>query len=244
MKRPVLPILLVLFAATSASIHAGHAQNSEPDAVALRHYADASELTCHIYNQLPKQDGFNLPTGTEVWSWNVTYQPQYGIIAVKRDQEVLMRPSAVINGNGEARSPQLAHPGFTLLIEPFVSPTEYARLQAENDATRKQLSEMYDQMLHQRISHKFDSFLPKNEEEKKKVDAYNKLKGTTHHLPDYYFRGVSLSWMSYDQLFRRPGETPRSLTIGADEQKGWESEQAQAVQAILKIVSHYEPEAK
>ena len=249
MKRLLYRISLILFSATVLSAGAIRAQTepaNEPIEVIERNDAAASALARSIYEQLPEQDKVNQPLGTQFWSWDVTYQPQYGTIKVERDQEVLMESGVVINGDGKKRPPTLARPGFTLLIESFLSPAEYVRFKAENDAVYKQLDEMYEQMLHQRIDHKFDSFLPKTEEEKKTVDAYDKLKRKIHHLPDYYFRNMSVSWVTagYDELFHRPGETPRRFTVRADEQESWEREQAQAVQAVLKIVSHYESEAK
>ena len=250
MKRPFLPIVLVLFSATLSVSEAVHAQTrpaNEPSGVLEGRDATTVNLVRQIDSVLEKraqergQTVRKFPDKIPFLSWEVTYKPQYDLIEVQLEQVVIISPDSNFNANpvlnehpADADRPfPLGRPFFWLRVKPFVSPEEYTRLKAENEAIEKRLDEMSEQMQRWRIAHKFDSFMPKNEEEKKKVDAYNNLKNSRHDLPDFYFRNVSLEgptlWDS--ETFR---------TEAAD----WQQDQAETIKALLQLLSRYEPEAK
>ncbi len=137
------------------------------------------------------------------------------------------------------QKPILARPALSLRVQRFVSPADYKRFKTENAAINAQLAQMRTQM--RGFTLKSDSFSPRTEEQKKQADVYNRLKSSRHDLPDFYFRDISLSW------WRLPGnETVLSLCAGENpsfvdaEQHGWEREQADATQIILKFLSPYE----
>ncbi|BCM91314.1 hypothetical protein IAD21_03184 [Abditibacteriota bacterium] len=242
MKRAMFFSVLGLLLVTPLWANPQNKMPNSPEERVRRRDATASALTRLISSKLPEQDRANIPAGTEIWSWNVSYQPQYDTIEVRRDPAVLMTPSIGINGPAIVKRTQvLSHPTFAFRIEPFISPKEYARLKSENATINQRLTQMAGQM--RDIRHKFDSYLPKTEVEKQKVDAYNKLKRSLHDLPDFYFRDITLSWLAIgdDFLFHQPGETPLSLKQ-TDEKKGWRYERVQAVKAVLALLSRYEPE--
>ena len=207
--------------------------------------ATAAALVRLIDSEISKRKALNLPPkkGAKFWSWEVSYQPQYNLVEVQCNQAVLMEPEFAFNSSiNEKREPALRHPKFSFRAEPFVSPKEYNRFKAENDLIDKQLKRMPMFGIRQ----KFDSFSPRNEEEKKKVDEYNRLKKSRHDLPDFYFRNISVSWVWFPGClseFRRAGENPRFIAE-TDEKEGWQREQADTAQAVLKLLSRYEPEQK
>ncbi len=217
-----------------------------PDEELLHHRdATAAALVRLISSHLDKtkDDAWKASPNTPYGSWEVTYQPQYNLIQVQREDEVLITHEPMLNDSPEPHAPTLGPPNFLLSVEPFISPEEYARLKAENATINGQLSHMAVGM--KDIRHKFDSYLPKNDQEKQKVAAYNKLKASLHDLPDFYFRDISLSWwvlgLGESFVFHQPGEIPAAFKPNA-RQKGWEYERATTVQAILPLLSRYEPE--
>ncbi len=206
----------------------------------------ACELVRTISFKLPRQNGLNLAPQTDIWSWDVLYRPQFHTIEIRRDQPVATTSSftGINDGGIRKREPVSIYPEFSFEVQPFVTPEEYNRYKAENNAIDEQLDQMRREM--KNINRKFDRHLPKTEDEKKKVDAYNRLKSSRHFLPDFYFRGISLSWARYEgigfAISRRPGHNPALVT--STELMGWRREQADAAQAVLKLLSRYEPEEK
>jgi len=115
---------------------------------------------------------------------------------------------------------------------------DYRRFVAENATIDTQLGQIETKM--RNTGHKFDSFLPKNEDEKKKVDAYNRLKSSRHVLPDLYFQNIGFSWLYFagdGAIFRVPSEYPAPVS---DKSPAWKKEQAQVADIITALVSHYE----
>jgi hypothetical protein len=125
---------------------------------------------------------------------------------------------------------------FTLVfhIEPFVSPTDFTERKAQNDEVRKQLSALSEQMRH--IPHKFDSFLPRTDDEKKQVEEYKRLRGRLHQLPAYYFRNISFN----------PGRYMSRYSINDYEyqrvvDQTVRSECKQVTRRVFSVLSRYEP---
>jgi hypothetical protein len=167
----------------------------------------------------------------------VTYKPQYGLIEVQLKQEVIIPHIPSINERpGTDSRPTLGHPSFGLRVRTFVSPADYARFKAENEATEKQRNEMYDRLRRQHIARQHDRFIPKNEDERELVREYNDLKYSHHDLPDFYFRNISLSKPIFWSASRASTEM--------EETTGWQRDQASIVQALQKLLSRYEPEAE
>ena len=253
MKRPFLPIVLILFSATLSVSEAVHAQTrpaNEPSGVLEGRDATTVNLVRQIDSVLEKraqergQTVRKFPDKIPFLSWEVTYKPQYDLIEVQLEQVVIISPNSNFNANpvlnehpADADRPfPLGRPFFWLRVKPFVSPAEYTRLKAENEAIEKRLDEMYERMRRQHVARQHDRFMPKNEEEKDLVDAYNDLKYSHHDLPDFYFRNISLS---------RPifwGDSRISTEM--EETTEWQRDQVSIVQALQKLLSSYEPEFK
>ena len=209
--------------------------------------ATASSLVRLIEFKLPRQNGLNLPAeeAEKLWSWSVWYQPQYNLVDVQCNQLVLMEPEFAFNLSiNEKREPALKKPSFSFRVQPFISPEQYNRLAADNVIIDEQLMRMQGQMM--KISRKFDSYSPRNAEEKKKVDQYNRLKTSRHDLPDFYFRDISVSWVWFPgrpSESRHAGKIPNFVTA-TENQEGWQREQADAAKAVLQLLSRYEPQEK
>lgn len=84
---------------------------------------------------------------------------------------------------------------FSLRVLGKIEPAEYERLAAENARIRKEADAIYEVLNHKRIDRKFDSFSPREEEDKKLVAKYESLKASLHPLPDGYFQDISLDWV-------------------------------------------------
>ena len=131
-----------------------------------------------------------LPAG-----WKVSYQPKNTALIVERNEPVTLNESDMPNGpfTMKGRKPPTIPLHFSIVfdIEPYtLNDAEYTRLKAENVEINKKLTVLYDKM--RRIDHKYDDFVPKTENEKKQVDAYNQLKATLHVIPEYRYKDISL----------------------------------------------------
>ena len=172
--------------------------------------------------------------------WSVNYEPQFDLIEVQSRNPAWIEPEVIINGSPfEERKPTSHLFGFALRVKPLVSPAEYVQFKAENAAIYDQMAQMQTQM--KGISHKFDSYLPKNAAEKARVDAYNGAKTKIHALPLFYFRNLSLSVAFYDghpifdynELFDSEIQTAQ-LPL-------WQRQQKAAALTVAKLLTRYEP---
>jgi len=177
--------------------------------------------------------------------WAVFYRPQSNLIEVQSSETVWISPRVLPNGpdlEDFDADPALSHPSFSLRVQPLVSPTDYKRFVAENATIDMQLGQMQLQM--RGISHKFDSYLPKNEEEKGQVDAYNRLKNSLHVLPDLYFQNISLSWENFNWSRALSFSPSEYADIVSDNPPVWEKEQAEAARVFTQLVSNYQDPQK
>lgn len=71
-----------------------------------------------------------------------------------------------------------------LRLGELLTPEQVRRLTAENEALDRRLEEMREGL--RDISHKFDSYLPGTDEQKRRVAAYEQAKGGRKPVPQYY----------------------------------------------------------
>ncbi len=179
--------------------------------------------------------------------WNVVYRPSskdgflLDAIRVQSDEEVEMPQSPTLpNAPMIAPTTIKAPPSFSLSVEPYLSPVEYARLQAKNREIYRQLFELDAQMEDIKRQHKSGRYLPADEAEKLRVKAYEKLEATlTRKFPDFYFRDISLSWSSGFSCGLPYGYNPEYI-LKTQDKTGWELEQAQVAQKVVKLMTRYE----
>lgn len=142
-----------------------------------------------------------LPVG-----WKATYDAKRAALIIERNDPVIENESDMPNGRfAIAGAPPPTRQGHFFIafdVVPYtLSDAEYTRVKADNVEINKRLTALYDGM--HRINHKFDDFLPKDENEKKQVDAYNQLKSTLHVIPEYRYQHISLAyydpfWMGHE----------------------------------------------
>lgn len=175
--------------------------------------------------------------------WSVRYEPQFDLIEVQSRNPALIEPEYTINGPmlSEKPKPIARNFGFSLRVESLISTADYASFHAENAALAARLEQMQAQM--KGISHKFDSYLPRDAAEKARVDAYNRAKAQRHFLPLFYFRDISLSVVYYN------GQSPFDPLALFDpkpeigEQPQWQRQQKAAALAVSKLLTRYQSAA-
>jgi len=138
-------------------------------------------------NQLLRGIRGELPKG-----WAVSYDEEYEWLEVSRN-EAIVSLSALPNGDLFEESEQRTF-AFAFRVIEAVNLKDYRRLRADNERTKTLMIAMYQDRTNKRISHKFDSFVPKNKEEEMAVAQYEALKKSLHTLPDFYFGTISLRW--------------------------------------------------
>ena len=187
-----------------------------------------------------------MPSGNS--SWQVRFKPQYDLIEVKSDDLVTIFNGMGINGDVDnARKTHEIHPGFSFHVKPFVSPSNYALWKTENAAIYKQLDQMQTQM--RDINRKFDSYMPRTDEEKQRVENYEQVKSGLHSLPHFYFADISLSWvLPYDDIAIIPpglfGSSPGSADRAElEKMPGWMRQEEEIARRVLKLLTRYEPVA-
>ena len=151
------------------------AQTPQQRAAQRERDASAAALVRLIQSQIPGTDS----------TWSAAYFPQSEQIRVQSSQTVSMDAPAHFNMPDVKPEQIRRNPSFSLSVEAYISPADYARFKVENTATYAQLNQMAAQM--KDIDHKMDSFLPRTPQQKQRVDVYNLLKATVHPLPDFYF---------------------------------------------------------
>jgi hypothetical protein len=129
-----------------------------------------------------------LPTG-----WIATYEPEYSCLEVSRSKKVLTL-STVMNAPPDEKS-ILRRYSFAFRLGKHMSIEEHSNKNHQNNKATKALGVLYDQLIARRVSHKFDSFMPDNEQDRVLVSQYNQLKKSLHDLPKFYFNDLSLSWI-------------------------------------------------
>ncbi len=170
--------------------------------------------------------------------WKVDYEPQYDLITVESQKPAWIEPEAILNDSPfEKRKPTSHLFGFSLRVQPLISPAEHARLSAENKEIETQLQQMAAQM--KDISHKFDSFSPRDTEQKRRVDAYNLLKAKRHSLPHFYFGDISLAVNSYTHqpIFEPVALFDESAPTATEPQ--WQIQQKRAAHAVAQLLTRY-----
>ncbi len=128
-----------------------------------------------------------LPAG-----WKATYEPQYQWLKVTRLKPVLMETTWP-NMPDAPNAPTPQQFEITFRVVSFVSSADYKRLKADNEAIEQHLQTLYVSLSKQRISHKYDYFLPSNVAEKAQIEKYNQLKKSLRVLPDFFFGDIALS---------------------------------------------------
>ena len=194
-----------------------------------------------------RPDGFNKKWVEPKSSrWSAVYRPSSkdGIlldaIRLESDEEIKMRSSSFLpNAQGSDSKIIKTRPSFFLSVQPYLSPAEYARLKAKNKEIYQQLRELAAQMKDIKRQHKSGRYLPDNDDEKIRVDAYEKLEATlTRSFPDFTFRDISLSWTSGFSYGSPYGYNPDYI-LETQDKTGWELEQAQVAQKIVKLLARY-----
>ena len=140
-----------------------------------------NDLLGKIRSQLPK-------------GWAVSYDKKYGWLEVDRDEAALAQQTYINMNPDDMGKPIQIRYGFAFRVEDAVSPTKYHRLKVENAKIQKQVIALCEDLEKRHVYQKFDSFLASTPSEEVVVARYNSLKNSLHHLPDFYFRNISLSW--------------------------------------------------
>jgi hypothetical protein len=123
--------------------------------------------------------------------WEVSWDPQYHWIEVSRLEETLFSGGANFNPNP---APFKGKYKIGLPVRDFMPVEEYQRLVAENHAIRGALEKLEVQM--QAIPRSIGGFTPVNPDQQGRVEAYETVKKQLHPLPDYYFKDISVDWLS------------------------------------------------
>jgi hypothetical protein len=101
-----------------------------------------------------------------------------------------------------ARPTRLKPCRYTLRFGDKVTMNRYEKLRAENRAMVKKFDALRSKVRH--IHHKFDEYLPSNDEERKQLAEYRReqAKLSFHHLPDLYTMNHSIrlsrSWSAFE----------------------------------------------
>lgn len=123
--------------------------------------------------------------------WEVSWDPQYRWIEVTRLEETMFSGGANYNPNP---APFKGRYKIGLPVKDFMTAEEYERLSAENHAIRGALEKLELQM--QAIPRSVSGFTPVNPDQQARVEAYETVKKQLHPLPDYYFKDISVDWLS------------------------------------------------
>ncbi len=172
----VLPLSLVVAMAPSCPAAAARPE-AESDAIPV-----PRDVERQIREVVPK-------------GWSVSVKGSR--LVVRRDRPVpvyFSLPNAAPQDPAQPRKPPTNVTfEITLRFLRPISPARYRRLRAENEATAKKLEALREN-LRRRVSHKFDDFLPRTDEEKRLVAEYRRAQKTLphHRLPDSYTKGCSV----------------------------------------------------
>lgn len=182
--------------------------------------------------------------------WRVSYRPSSNpnlpdLIFVERDETVEMQSSfSLPNARARDFTTHPTRPNLKLSVEPYLSPAEYARLKINNEEINRQLVELRAQMKDIKRQHKSGRYLPANEAETRRVEAYEKLEATRKRdFPSFYFRDISLSW-SHGSGYALFYGGKLEYSLETEGKTGWELEQAEIAQAVVKLLTRYETPAK
>lgn len=222
------------------------AQNAVPKAAPAQDET-ACALARLISAGLKQRQSDGVAPEKRLWTWYVSYEPQYDMIKVQRGQAVLVPPTFLPIGVPESQiKPVMGHPAFGFHVQPFVSPTDYRRFQIENTALSEQLGKMAEQM--RDINPDFHNsyvFIPRNEEQKKRVEAYHRVQSSLHDLPDFSFRNISLSCVCFSPDGFGMWRPFRPFSIGTEEGlQGWQREQAEAERVVTQLLAHHDAPQK
>jgi hypothetical protein len=160
--------------------------------------------------------------------WEASWDSQYRWIEVARTAETEFSGGGNYSPTG---GPFKGKYKIGLPVRDFMQSEEYRRLSTENCAIRAALQKLEAGM--QAIARRGDAFAPVNPEQMARVDAYETVKKQIHPLPDYYFRDVSLDWLSPET---------QKLALPTDATVRGECEQV--CSNIQKLLSTYPMEGK
>lgn len=125
--------------------------------------------------------------------WSVSYGQENSSLEVVRRNKVLA--SSALPNSGLPEEPELHRFYLLFRIHPKISRVDYQRMKSENQKKRKEINFLYNDLVKRRVNHKFDSFSPSKEKDKKDVVRYNALKRSLHELPDFYFEDLTVNWV-------------------------------------------------
>jgi hypothetical protein len=136
--------------------------------------------------------------------WTVGYRHTYQEIEITRGAPTRLRFIAPNLGPDQEQKVEVGTYGFTIMLFPLLSRTEYQKQRSENQKALRTMDVIYDalsksqtvQGIRQPVfgeSH-FASKIP---EEQAKIDEYYRLEGTLHRLPDGYLGEVSVLLPSF-----------------------------------------------
>jgi hypothetical protein len=162
--------------------------------------------------------------------WSVSYDAQYAYLEVKRNKPAATNTGGINYGGNEKRENDVVF--FSLRVLTKVEPAEYDRLAAENARIRKEADAIYQVLNGKRTDRKFDSFSPREEEDKKLVARYEGLKESLHPLPVGYFQDISLDWVANGPIFRSWATRPAEESVAQEFEK--------ALGLVGKLVTPYE----
>lgn len=122
--------------------------------------------------------------------WTVSYKTEDSWLAISKDDPVWLRSESP--NASSAAEPEKGQFTLAFRISPAISSAQYEQLAAENTNTRKEMADIYQDLINRRVNRKFDEFFPKNDTDKAIVARYETLKKSLHELPEYYYRDISL----------------------------------------------------
>lgn len=161
--------------------------------------------------------------------WTVSYEQEYSSIDITRTNKILAS-SCMANVSG-FEEPAMCQFSLLFRVVPKIPLVSYRRMKVENQNTLKQMDLLYEDLIERNVNHKFDSFLPQKEEDKKDVARYNYFKKSLHHLPDFHFEKLSLHWIIGD---------PKHPMIYI-ENNNYRLECDNTRKKVIAILSAYEP---
>lgn len=125
--------------------------------------------------------------------WSVSYGQENSSLEVVRRNKVFT--SSCLPNSDPFEEPKLRQFYLLFRILPKVSQTDYQKMETDNQKKRREINALYNDLVRRKVNHKFDSFNPSKEKDKKDVARYNALKESLHTLPDFHFEDLTVNWI-------------------------------------------------
>jgi len=144
-----------------------------------------------------------------------------------------MSPSMGFGDDDAAKPNPFQRFELTLYTEPFIAPTDYPQLKIDNDAVYQKLHQLGEQM--QDIPTMKGQYSPETPEHKKQFEEYERVRETLRHVPEFYFRDVSLNFDSWNWHNNK-----HNYLLVHD--KAIRAECKEVTQRVINLLSSYEPQ--